>query len=92
LFCPESPVTRAELAVFVMRLLGIAAPSPPTNPIYSDLTGYEWARNAAEEATVLKIMSPCSMVVNEQGGAQFCPGEPATRREVAQVIARVYGY
>ncbi len=91
-FCPENPVTRAELAVFVMRLLGIAAPSPPTNPIYGDLAGYEWARNAAEEAAVLKIMSPCSMVVNEGGGAQFCPGEPVTRREVAQVIARVYGY
>jgi hypothetical protein len=93
-FCPGDFVTRAQLATFVMKLLGIAAPSPATNPIYTDMQDYAWATNAAEEATLLKIMLPCQAVPTGNGGTvySFCPGAPVTRREVAEVISRIYGY
>lgn len=80
-FCPDNPVTRAELAVFILRVLNITAPQP-SGPTFSDSQG-SWAYFFIEEARRQGLMGECA-----QAGA-FCPEQPTTRAEVAETLARV---
>jgi hypothetical protein len=80
-FCPTAPVSRAELAVFILRVLNINPP-PPSGPTYSDSQS-SWAYSFIEEATRQKLMGGCATT-----GA-FCPDSPVTRAEAAETLARV---
>jgi hypothetical protein len=81
LFCPETPVKRAELAVFLLRLLNIVAPDPPVNATYDDISDH-WARRYIEEVHKHGLMLGCA-----QAGL-FCPEQPATRAEVAESLVK----
>jgi hypothetical protein len=80
-FCPTAPVSRAELAVFILRVLNIVPPQP-SGPTYSD-SQQSWAYFFIEEATRQKLMGGCATT-----GA-FCPDSPVTRAEAAETLARV---
>ena len=83
LFCPETPVKRAELAVFLLRLLNIEAPPPPspTNATYTDISTH-WAYRYIEEVHKQGLMQGCA-----QAG-MFCPEQSATRAEVADSLVK----
>lgn len=79
LFCPNGEVTRAEMAVFIIRALGIHnPPTPPPTP-FSDVPATYWAAPFIAEMQRLSISNGC-------GGGKFCPEAKVTREQMARFL------
>jgi hypothetical protein len=81
-YCPNDPVTRGQMAVFIIRArLGATATfSYPSDPLFSDTAGnlfYRWIQKMGQ----LGITTGC-------GGGQYCPDAPVTRGQMAVFIMR----
>ncbi len=89
-FCPDRAVTRAEIAVFILRAKdGLETPNPVDTNIFADVpvVGKEWMQPWIEEFYLQKITSGCST-----DPLQFCPERKVTRAEVAVFFLRAkYG-
>ena len=81
-FRPEAPVTRAEMAVLMVRALG-EAPVDPIGGIFSDVASDSFAAGAVERLWHLEVTLGC-------GGSplRFCPAAAVTRAEMASFLAR----
>ena len=79
-FCPTDPVTRAQMASFLYRALGLPAGSPD---FFTDDAGspHEEAINAIRAAGVT---SGCA-------SGEFCPHDPTTREQMATFLTRALG-
>jgi polyhydroxybutyrate depolymerase len=79
LYCPDEPVTRGQMAAFLVRALGLpsAGPSPFTDSdgVFED----DIARLAAEGIT-----TGCS-------SDRFCPDDVVTRAQMASFLVRALG-
>jgi M6 family metalloprotease-like protein len=85
-FCPEDTVTRAEMAIFLLRGRYGSDYLPPTaEGIFSDLNGYEWATDWIEALYKAGITSGCSLEP-----LKYCPEKPITRAELAVFLARTF--
>jgi predicted outer membrane repeat protein len=85
-YCPERTVTRAEMAVFLERTLGQAAPPTPTTPTFADVPPDYWAYAFIEQFARLGITTGCG--TNDQGQRLYCPDRNVTRAEMAVFIDR----
>ena len=75
-YCPGSPITREQMAAFIIRALDEFSPPtppaqrfldvPPTSPFYAFI----------DRLAELGITSGC-------GGGNYCPGSPVTRAQMA---------
>ncbi len=89
-YCPENPVTRAAMAVFVLRALDGSAYVPPaTVHNFSDMPvpGKEWMEPFVDEFYARGITTGC--------GANpliYCPESSVTRAAMAVFIDRAYGF
>ena len=89
LFAPNDPVTRAQMALFLYRLLqylDVDAPEAVTDGLpadYDDVPGY--AREAVE------LMWKCG-VFEGGGDNRFDPARQLTRAEVATLLMRIDGH
>ena len=86
-FCPDSSVTRAQMATIVIRLLhGADHESPPATGTVSDVNSAHLHAPAIEELVAEGLAPMC-------GANQFCPDRPVTREEMASflVLARYRG-
>lgn len=81
LYCPLEPVTRAEMAAFVLRSTGLLDDSLPHRGMFGDVPAGAWFAPAAEQATELGIMSGFD-------GGLFRPDSSTTRFEVAVYLVR----
>lgn len=81
LFCPEQPVTRAELAQMLSR---VVADSPSSTPSFYDVPWNAWYAPAVQKAAGLGLMT-------SSNGA-FRPNDPATRAECAAALSPVIPY
>jgi hypothetical protein len=87
-YCPTEPVTRAQMAIFVVRTILGHDPfsgSYSNTPHFSDVSqndfGFAWIQKLQE----LGITTGC-------GGGNYCPDSPITRAQVAIFIVRArYG-
>jgi hypothetical protein len=79
-YCPNSTVTRGELATFIMRALGL---QPVSRDYFSDDNGsvHEPAINAVAAAG---ISTGCS-------SGKFCPTQSVTREQMAGFLANALG-
>ena len=76
-YCPNSPVTRDEMASFLARAMSL--PAAPTDYFWDDAGNiHEGNINAVAFAG---ITLGC-------GGGQYCPGSPTTREQMASFIRR----
>lgn len=80
-FCPDSTVSRAQLAVFAGSLLGWK-PGAIDVPRPVDLNGFEWADYFIRKAVAEHLMRPC-------GADKFCPGDPVTHDQLKIVMRRM---
>lgn len=81
LFCPDRPVTRAQLAVLLIRATeGETTLPPATGNVYSDVAPDAWYARQVEWFALQAWSNP-------QG--TFRPSDPATRAEVAEFIVRL---
>jgi hypothetical protein len=89
LFCPWEKTTRAQLAVFGMRMLIDASylPSagPNTGTVFADVSASDWFVSWAEEAYINGIIESCGM---SSGLPLFCPDSLVTRAEASFTIAK----
>ncbi|MDH3499640.1 MAG: S-layer homology domain-containing protein, partial [Acidimicrobiia bacterium] len=83
LFCPDEPITRAQMASFIARWQGLTLDTPD---VFSDDDGsaHEAAINAVADAGITLGCSPSDP-------ARFCPDDAVTRAQMATFIARAMG-
>jgi S-layer homology domain len=79
-FCPTSPVTRAQLAVFLVRAEGWSLVTP-TGARFSDIPASHWAAAYIETLDVHGAATRCT-------GNNFCPDAGATRGQLAIFTAK----
>ena len=77
-FCPLDPVTRGQMAAFLVRALGLTAIDPTIDFDDDDASPFE--TDIAKLATA-GITSGC-------GGNNFCPSQPVTRGQMAAFLKR----
>jgi glucose/arabinose dehydrogenase len=75
-FCPASPITREQMAVFILRALGEFAPPQPATQRFSDVPPTSPFYPFIDRLAELGITAGC-------GGGNYCPGSPVTRGEMA---------
>lgn len=81
--CPQEPLLRWEMAVWLVRILDGA--DPPTLSLFDDVdTGVWWSVHVGR-LTELGIDQGC-----QTDPLRFCPDEPVTRGEIAAVLARAF--
>jgi hypothetical protein len=83
-FCPGNNISNAELAVFLVRALGIDPPET-TRQTFQDVPPTYWAHRFIEEAFARGLMGGCAT------SGSFCPGQSATRLDVATTLSKTYG-
>jgi len=88
-YCPENPVTRAAMAVFLLRALEGASYVPPAASHYfADLpvAGKEWMEPWVDEFYRRGITTGCGA-----SPLTYCPENPVTRAAMAVFISRAFG-
>jgi hypothetical protein len=79
-YCPTDSVTRAEMATFLMRALGLKPVAGSTFADVDPRSTHAGAINAIAEAG---ITSGC-------GTGRYCPDRPLTRAEMATFLTRAF--
>jgi hypothetical protein len=86
LYCPENLVTRAEMAVFLLRSKHGSDYTPPAaTGIFDDVPVDYWAADWIEQFYNDGITSGCS-----QNPLLYCPDSSVTRAQMAAFIARTF--
>ncbi len=80
-YCPESMITRAQMAVFLL----VAehgpgyTPPPATGTVFNDVPAGSFAAAFIEQLAHEGVTSGC-------GGGNYCPGSPTTRDQMATFL------
>jgi hypothetical protein len=85
-YCPASPVTREQMAVFVLRTLDPALSPPPCAPpnLYADVPESSPFCAWIEELTARGVVAGC-------GGGNYCPAAAVTREQMGVFLAVTFG-
>jgi len=89
IFCPEDGHTRAEGAVFYLRMLNGPSymPTQPTETVFADVDLEEWYAKWVEEAYAQGIYLPCQT----EPELLACPGDPLLRDVAAYMMVQAKG-
>ena len=85
-YCPNNPVTRAQMAVFLLKgQQGSAYVPPACTGVFADVpcpAGFavDWIEHLAAEG----ITAGC-------GGGNYCPNDPNTRGQMAVFLTKTFG-
>ncbi len=82
-YCPEDPVTRAEMAVFLERGINGSSYTPPpaTGSVFGDVPAGYWAAAWVEQLASDGISGGC-------GGGNYCPDDNVTRAQMSVFLLR----
>ena len=83
-FCPEQPVTRAQMATFLTRALGLEVPGESAG--FNDVDAGRAHAASIEALFASGITAGCS-----QEPLRFCPEQPVTRAQMATFLTRALG-
>jgi len=85
-YCPDSPTTRAEMAVFLLRAKYGAAYNPPAAAgIFADVSTTYWDASWIEQLYAEGITGGCSL-----SPLSYCPEKSVTRAEMAVFLVRTF--
>jgi hypothetical protein len=84
-YCPASPVTREQMAVFVLRTLDPAL-NPPAcgTPVFNDVPASSPFCRWIEELVRRGVVTGC-------GSGNYCPANPVTREQMGVFITVTFG-
>jgi len=84
-YCPSNSVTRAQMAVFLLRAKhGLSyTPPPATGTMFADVPANAFAAAWIEQLVNEGISSGC-------GGGNFCPNNPVTRAQMAVFLVNTF--
>jgi hypothetical protein len=84
-FCPNGTVTRAQMAVFLLRAkYGAVYTPPPASGLFADVAVDYWAAGWIEQLAQEGITGGC-------GGDNYCPDNPVTRAQMSVFLVRTFG-
>ena len=86
-YCPENPVTRAQMAVFLLRSKHGASYTPPgvgAGTGFGDVPPGYWAAAWIKQLVAEGITAGC-------GSGNYCPENPVTRAQMAVFLVRTFG-
>jgi S-layer homology domain len=83
-YCPTSPVTREQMAAFIIRALGEFDPPLPPTQRFADVPPTSPFYRFIERMAVLGITSGC-------GGGNYCPADPVTREQMSVFLSTAFG-
>jgi hypothetical protein len=88
IYCPLLGHTRAEGAVFYLRMLnGPEYEPPPPMGIFADVPIDAWYAKWVEPAYELGLIEPCQ----EEPELRYCPLDPLTRAVAAYMMVKAKG-
>ena len=84
-YCPDATITRAQMAIFLLRGEHGSAYTPPagTGAVFGDVPAGSFAVDWIEQLAAEGITSGC-------GGGNYCPNANVTRAEMAVFLARAF--
>jgi hypothetical protein len=85
-YCPESPVTRAQMAVFLLRSKHGGTYVPPAvgaSTGFGDVSPAYWASAWIKQLVTEGITAGC-------GSGNYCPEAPVTRAQMAVFLVRTF--
>ena len=81
-YCPDNPVTRAQMAVFLLKAKhGAGFVPPPCTGIFGDVPCPSQFANWIEQLATEGITGGC-------GGGNYCPNNPVTRAQMAVLLLK----
>jgi len=84
-YCPDAVVTRAQMAVFLLRAEHGSSYSPPAaTGVFVDVPLSYWAVHWIEQLAAEGITAGC-------GGGNYCPEAQVTRDQMAVFLVRTFG-
>jgi len=84
-YCPDVEVTRAQMAVFLLRAKYGSSYSPPApGGVFNDVDLSHWAVAWIEQLAAEGITAGC-------GGGNYCPDATVTRDQMAVFLVRTFG-
>ena len=83
-FCPEEPVDRKTMAVWVVRVLDGRDPSAVSESRFSDVDADGFEAPFIERMFELGVTQGCG------DGSGFCPDDPVTRAQMAVFLSRAF--
>jgi len=86
-YCPSSSITRAQMAVFLLRAEhgGAYVPPPASGTIFADVAAGDFASNWIEQLYTEGVTGGCAT-----GPLRYCPANPVTRAQMAAFLLKVY--
>jgi hypothetical protein len=85
-FCPNDPVTREQMAAFIMRAKGEFNPPTPSGQRFGDVPPQSAFYNFIDRLATLGITVGC-----QTNPSMYCPSEPVKREQMAAFILRGLG-
>jgi len=83
LYCPDSPVTREQMAAFVIRALGQFDPPVPATQRFADVPPSSPFYRFIDEMARRNITAGCAPNL-------YCPNDPVTREQMAVFLVRAF--
>jgi hypothetical protein len=84
-YCPTQPVTREQMAVFVLRTLdALANPPACTTPMFADVPASSPFCRWIEELARRGVVTGC-------GGGNYCPAAAVTREQMSVFVGVTFG-
>jgi len=84
-YCPQTPVTREQMSVFVLRTLDPTLNPPAcTTPMFNDVPASNPFCRWIEELARRGVVTGC-------GGGAYCPAQPVTREQMGVFIVVTFG-
>ncbi|PWB76532.1 MAG: hypothetical protein C3F07_03570 [Anaerolineales bacterium] len=83
-FCPDTPVTRAQMAVFLLKSKhGVSYNPPAATGVFTDVPVGYWADKWIEQLAAEGITGGC-------GGGNYCPDTSVTRAQMAVFLVKTF--
>jgi hypothetical protein len=87
-YCPDDPISRAEMAPLLLKtLLGPSyTPPPATGTVFGDVAAGDFAADFIEDIAARGITGGCSA-----SPPLYCPTSPTTRGQMAAFVVATFG-
>jgi len=85
IFCPDSTLTREQMAIFIERANGIFSPPNPASQRFSDVSPSRAGYAFIDDLAARGITSGCG------SSTIYCPDDPVTRGQLAVFLVRAFG-